>query len=330
MDIKAIVLENLKVLRSLEQANKQPFKVIAYSKVIRALETHDLPIYDITDFENIKGIGKGIMEKIKDILATGSTEKTKEALDRGSEKGKQFVAVDELTKVMAIGPVKAQHLVEQYGITSIDTLRNKLQEIPDLLTDKQKLGLHHHEDFALRIPRKEMEKHNKYLFEVISKIDESLQFEMAGSYRRMMPDSGDIDVLVTYKSGRNSAGGAEQSFRKVIEYLQGKKYLTDHFAYGESKYNGVARLPNHKHYRRIDFMYTSPERFPFALLYFTGSQEFNINMRKRALELSFSLNEYGLKPTSEKGLENKLNMLMLTEQDVFEFLKMDYVEPHNR
>ena len=31
--------------------------------------------------------------------------------------------------------------------------------------------------------------------------------------------------------------------------------------------------------RRIDIMYTSPEEYPFAVLYFTGSAEFNVKMR---------------------------------------------------
>ena len=37
----------------------------------------------------------------------------------------------------------------------------------------------------------------------------------------------------------------------------------------------------------------TPEEFPFAILYFTGSKTFNTIMRARALELGYSMNEHG-------------------------------------
>ena len=47
--------------------------------------------------------------------------------------------------------------------------------------------------------------------------------------------------------------------------------------------------------RRIDIMYTKPQEYPFAILYFTGSMEFNVKMRGELLEKGLSLNEYGIK-----------------------------------
>jgi DNA polymerase/3'-5' exonuclease PolX len=324
-DHKHHIIENLKVLRSIEQGNKQTFKAIAYNKVIKALELHTDPIMVIEDVDKIKGVGKGIRDKIDQIMQTGFTGVTKDAMDGETELGKNIKALEELTKVMSIGPVKAKSLLEEHSIRTVVQLRDNLH----LLNEKQKLGVQHHDDFVLRIPRKEMEKHYKYISEVIDKIDNNLMFEMTGSFRRLNKDSGDIDILVTYKHGRNSSGGAEASFKKVIALLQSWNYLTDHFAYGESKYNGIAHLKKHKHFRRIDIMYTSPERFPFALLYFTGSQEFNIKMRKKALDMGYSLNEYGLKHTSQE-LKTSHIPVMETEKDVFKFLKMEWVEPEDR
>ena len=44
----------------------------------------------------------------------------------------------------------------------------------------------------------------------------------------------------------------------------------------------------------LDIIETTKEDYPFALLYFTGSGPFNVKMRKQALSLGYSLNEYGL------------------------------------
>ena len=51
--------------------------------------------------------------------------------------------------------------------------------------------------------------------------------------------------------------------------------------------------------RRIDIMYKSPEEYPFAVLYFTGSAEFNVKMRNDLLERGYTLNEYGVKFTNK-------------------------------
>ena len=43
----------------------------------------------------------------------------------------------------------------------------------------------------------------------------------------------------------------------------------------------------------------------FAILYFTGSKEFNTVMRQRALTLGYSLNEHGLSEMKD-GVKGKL------------------------
>ena len=52
-------------------------------------------------------------------------------------------------------------------------------------------------------------------------------------------------------------------------------YLIDELALGPKKYNGVCRHRFSGIARRIDIMYTTPEEYPFAILYFTGSKEYN-------------------------------------------------------
>ena len=44
----------------------------------------------------------------------------------------------------------------------------------------------------------------------------------------------------------------------------------------------------------IDFLYTKPNEYAFATLYFTGSKAFNTVMRQRAQDLGYTLNEHDL------------------------------------
>lgn len=65
-----------------------------------------------------------------------------------------------------------------------------------------------------------------------------------------------------------------------------------------------------------------------ALLYFTGSGEFNKNMRSYALSKGFTLNEYGLYKLINNTKTFKIKTI--EEKDIFHTLNLKYVEPNNR
>ena len=88
--------------------------------------------------------------------------------------------------------------------------------------------------------------------------------------------------------------------------------------------------------RHLDIIETTPEEYPFAQFYFTGLTGFNVKMRKKALELGYSLNEYSMTNKKTKTRVNKSLVLekigkenFETESDIFKFLG-DYVEPWER
>lgn len=307
-----LLIRNFKVLRQQEQTNKAYFKVRAYDKVIKQLE-------EGIELDDITGLGASLRQKADEILANGFLESTKQAI----QDTRKTDTIEELMKIMSIGNVKARNLVIDHGIDSVDALRVQVAKEPTLLNDKQKLGLKYHDDFLKRIPRAEMNKHRDLLYESISAF-QNLQGTITGSYRRGQESSGDIDILVTHPQDDKSL------FSKLISALKDRKYLVDDFAYGKEKYMGVSRLPRHKTFRRIDIMYIPYAMYPFALLYFTGSQEFNIEMRNHCLEMGYSLSEHGMKyMTGEKKGEFIPNVFQ-TEQDIFDFLELEYVDPEDR
>ena len=90
---------------------------------------------------------------------------------------------------------------------------------------------------------------------------------------------------------------------------------------------GLGKINSSPYYRRIDIMYTKPEEYPFAILYFTGSGDFNVKMREYALEKGFTMNEYSIKHTETK---EKVNHKFISERDIFDFLNYEYLNPQNR
>ena len=74
-------------------------------------------------------------------------------------------------------------------------------------------------------------------------------------------------------------------------------------------------------------MITKPEEYPFAILYFTGSKDFNTLMRQHALDKGYSMNEYSLKHVSDKSV---VDHVFKVEKDIFDYLEYSYVEPWQR
>ena len=305
------ILEILEKLRQKSQADKEPFKARAYSTVIKNLKASDKEITKIEDIKDIKGIGKSIYDKIQEILNTGE-------LKQVEKYNEEIEAINNLLKVHGIGPVKAKELVEKNNIKTVE----ELKEHKELLNDKQLIGLKYVDDINMRIERKEMDKHNTYLIKQIHEIDPKLKIQVVGSYRRGAKDSGDIDVIITHEDNPDNY---DHVIKDVVAKLREDKYLHDDLALGAHKYLGVCKLKRHKHYRRIDILYATKEVWPFSVMYFTGSADFNIIVRKVALEKGLSMSEYGFKKDNEL-----VNFSLYTEEDIFKYLGLEYVSPEKR
>jgi DNA polymerase/3'-5' exonuclease PolX len=314
-DFTQAILEMLEVFRKKEVATKQPFKAKAYANVIKNISLFGKPIASMDDLKDVKGIGEKIGQKIEELINTGKVQ----AMENAS-KDENTEIITSLMTIHGIGPAKAKTLVEQHGIKSIDDLRKK----SELLNDKQLLGLKYVNDFQLRIPRKEMDAHCELLSTCITSIDKSFEFQLTGSYRRMAPSSGDIDILITHKDDPENV---EELFKSVIDKLKKEGYITDVFAEGGKKCLAVCRLKRHKYYRRIDLLYTNKKEYPFAVLYFTGDAGFNVAMRSYCLTKGLSLSEHGMK---DEKTGTFIDIGAQSEKDIFAYLGLEYVEPKDR
>ena len=74
-------------------------------------------------------------------------------------------------------------------------------------------------------------------------------------------------------------------------------------------------------------MYTKPDEYPFAILYFTGQGDFNKKMREEINEMGMTINEYSLKDIETK---KKVTHTFKVEKDIFDYLNMLYVDPTER
>jgi DNA polymerase beta len=318
-DHKQTIIDSLEVLRKRDVADKAVFSARAYAKVISQLKNYTGTITEYDDVKNIEGIGAKMEKKIKEILETGSLA--------SAERAKQLYnidALDALQKIYGVGPAKASDLVKS-GIVSIEQLREEVKNNPTILNDKQKIGLRFYEDLLERIPREEMEEHCDILKSLLPNEMESYETEIVGSFRREAETSGDIDVLIRVPFNVD-AKTAKANLALYVKMLEGFGYIEEVLALGEHKCMAISRMYKGKA-RRLDLLMTPDEEYAYAILYFTGSDRFNVAFRQYALDRGYTLNEHTLTPI-RAGVQTP--PYMKTEKDIFKFLGLRYIEPSKR
>ena len=304
-------IEVMEKLSSIMLKQGEPFRAKAYQKAQETIMAFPDNITSPSQLKGKPGIGPTIMDKLNEYVQTG----TLRVLER--EKSNP---INILGDIYGVGPKKAKELVDA-GIKTIDELKNRQNE---LLNDIQKVGLRYYEQIQERIPRSEIEEYNEIFkenFAKASKGSTDAKFEIVGSYRRGALESGDIDVIITSKSG--------SVYKNFVDELLKSGIILEVLSRGLSKTLVIAKLPGltegkDRIARRIDFLYAPPDEFAFAILYFTGSKVFNTVMRQYGLDKGYTFNEHGIYKLENKKKGPKVEREFNTEKDIFDFLGLQF------
>ena len=110
-----------------------------------------------------------------------------------------------------------------------------------------------------------------------------------------------------------------------IKLLVTDKFIVDNYtSYNvPTKFMGLCKYKRKDLYR-IDIRLIPLESIHPAMLYFTGSRDFNKKLRRIAMNLNYTLNEYGLFDSKNKVIN------VQSEKDIFDILGVEYLQPHQR
>jgi DNA polymerase (family 10) len=278
----ADVFDEIADLTELKGGNE--FRVRAYRSAAGTIRRLPRRLEDLVergeDLAEIPDIGESSAEKIHEILETGTCERLEDLREEMPP------GLTDLLRVAQLGPKTAMRLHRELGIEGLDDLREavdqqrvrELEGMGEKTEETLRSGLESLEAGEGRILLKEAEGHVESLGRHLDGIDAVLQWEAAGSYRRRMETVGDLDVLVR-ASDRDAAADAIVAFRDVDEVL------------GRGEEGITLRLVSGLH---VDVRFFEEEAFGAAQLYFTGSKEHNIALRRIAVDRDWKLNEYGL------------------------------------
>jgi len=298
------------------------WKAIALQKAISNLKDVNFEIKNSNDVKDIKGIGNGILKRIDEILNTGTLEDLSTTNVLANENSNNLLNI--FKNITGVGDVKALEWIN-LGYSSINDILIAVKDGKLEITHHIKIGLKYYEEFQKRIPQSEVKQIENIFQNILSKFNNKLSFHICGSYRRGCVDSGDIDILFTNFNDTNIDIYSNKYLSNLITLCKQNGFIIDDLTtLGEKKYMGVCKI-NNSIARRIDIRCVSKDEYYAALLYFTGSKNFNLLIRKKANSLGYSLNEYGL-----INKKNKILYPLKSEEELFEILKIPYVSPSDR
>ncbi len=293
----------------LEVKGENVFRVRAYRRGGEVvLNTADPSV------EGVAGIGKDLHAKILEIRDTGRCEFYQVLL------GQFPPGILDVLHVRGLGPKRVKLFYEQLGIHSLEGLRGAaesgaLATLAGMGEKSQALILTSLEQMtheARRLPYLEALPMAEAYVAYMKKCPKVAQVQYAGSLRRKKATVGDADVLVIPVD--DSAETIAEASRYFVDYPQVIQVLAE----GDTR-SSVVLQGNFQ----VDLRVIPAESFGAALLYFTGSKQFNIELRTLALKQGLKVNEYGL-------FRGEDRIAGRTEDEMFKGLGIDFVPPEER
>jgi len=290
------------------------FKIRAYEKAALVIENLDEDIENVWKkgrLDDISGVGKALTEKISEFLETGKSEYY--------EKLKKQVPVnmEELGKVAGLGPKTIMKLYKELNVKNMKELEKAAKQ--KKIENIEGLGKVVEENILKSIAFAKSSG-NRFLLGTaldiayqmknkLKKFKEVNKIEVAGSLRRKKETIGDIDILITSKHPG-----------KVMDFFTKMDDVEDVLAKGATK--ASVRLAEGL---QADLRVIAEKSYGAALLYFTGSKQHNIMLRKIAIKKRMKLSEYGI-------FSKKTNELFAgkTEEECYKKLGLRYIEPEIR
>lgn len=311
----AIFFRNIAKLLALKADN--PFRIRAYERAALNIEnlSEDLSILKHKQLLHIPGVGKDISSKIEEIINTGSL-KFYEELTKKVPK-----SLLPMLNIPGLGPRTVQSIYEKLKIDNIDELKSaakdgKLQIIEGINAQTEKnilKGIEFVKNGIKCVPLYFALSTARIFLEALKSLDVIERVEIAGSLRRRKDTVKDIDILAS----SNKPGIVMDTFVNVEEV---KEVLLK----GETKSSVLTSEPN----IQVDLRVVRRKSFGSALMYFTGSKQFNIKLRQLSQKSGYRINEYGV--FLNKGTGRNKQIVGSSEEDIFSFMKMQVIPPQLR
>lgn len=296
----------------LELKGENPFKVRAYYNAARTVENLGEDLEKLVREERlheVPGFGAAIVKKIHEWVQTGKIE-FYENLKNTTPPG-----LLELLRIPGLGPKRINQLFTTLNITTLEELeeacaKDQLAALPGFgVRTQEKIcaGIKFVKEHRGRFLWMEASASALELRDELARHPAVSRVEVAGSLRRCLPVVKDADLVA-----------ATGDPRGVMAFFAGLPQVERVTGSGGNKITALLRNG-----LAVDLQIVGEEEFPFALLYFTGSKEHNLDLSRRAEELGYKVSEYGLFRGEER-------VFCKDEEEVYRRLGLLWIPPELR
>lgn len=297
----------------LEVKGANPFQIRAYRNAAMTVKNLSGNVGDMIkqgkDLTEYPGIGKDLAGKIKQIVETGNFDKLKDLRKEVPQE------LSRLMKISGLGGKRVKKIYEELDISTVDDLeqaaqKKKIRSLEGFgeKTEQSILeGIERIKQTKGRTPLNIAEEIINPLIEYLKKDKKVKDIEVAGSNRRRKETVGDVDILVTVKKG-------SEVMDRFVEYEDVQKVISK----GETRSSVLLRSDF-----QVDLRVVPRVSYGAALIYFTGSKNHNIAVRKIGVKKGLKINEYGVFKDDDRVAGK-------TEQEVYKKIGLDFIPPELR
>ena len=284
MDNAAIARTLEEVADLLEIQNSNPFRIRAYRNAVRTIQVQATPLARLLaegrPLTDLPGIGKEMASHVKEMVETGTLGYRDELL---ADMPRSLI---ELMRLPSVGPKKAKKLWDELKICTVEELEEaakagRIAGVPGFGEKTQQkilAGIGDHRQHTSRLLLADAEQFVEPLLEWLRPSPDLERLEVAGSYRRRRETIGDVDLLAVAKKPA-----------AVMKHFLGHAWIEKVAMSGDTR--ATVTLGSGL---QVDLRAVPPESYGAALVYFTGSKEHNVKLRRRGVERGLRISEYGV------------------------------------
>ncbi|MDD5096445.1 MAG: DNA polymerase/3'-5' exonuclease PolX [Candidatus ainarchaeum sp.] len=291
------------------------FKPRAYRRAARSVEELSEGIEEmykkggLKALREIPGVGEHISTKIEELIKTGK-------LRYYGKLKKEFpIDLEALGKVGGLGPKKAMKLYRELGVRNLADLEkaakaHKIMGVEGFgakSEEKMLSGLGPAKASGERMLLARSVPMVEELSAKLRALKELRRLEVVGSFRRRKETVGDVDLLAVSTQPEKIMDFFTSMYRDSSIISKGQKKSSIRLSSG----------------LQVDLRVFSEGEFGSAMMYFTGSKEHNVELRRIAISKRMKLSEYGLFSGTKKVAGR-------TEEELYRRLGMDFIPPELR
>uniref|UniRef100_A0A3B4VCY7 DNA nucleotidylexotransferase n=1 Tax=Seriola dumerili TaxID=41447 RepID=A0A3B4VCY7_SERDU len=341
-----IFTEAFEVLAESYEFNEIEGPCLAFRRAGSVLKSLTFEVRSLGDTQDLPCLGEHTKELIEEILRYGRSFEVEKILS-----DERYQTLKLFTSVFGVGPKTA----EKWYRRGLRSFSDVLTEPSIQLNRMQQTGFLHYEDISRAVSKAEARALGNIIDEAVHAITLDAVISLTGGFRRGKEFGHDVDFIVT-----TPELGRERSLLPDVTDRLEQQGILLYCDYQASTFD-MSKLPCHRfeamdHFAkcflilrleaskvegglnsteedsrgwravRVDLVSPPMDRYAFALLGWTGSRQFERDLRRFArLERRMLLDNHILYDKTKKEF-----LAATTEKDIFAHLGLEYIEPWQR